>query len=108
MKDAIKKNGFYIPTVEQIRHNFSGSDRFSTLDMNFAFHQFPITKETAELFKFTTRFWIYKYKRLVMGAPPASAECHSKMKEILQGLPGVVQIKDDLVVHSGPSHGNLV
>jgi hypothetical protein len=25
MKEAIKKNGFYIPTVEQIRHNFSGS-----------------------------------------------------------------------------------
>ena len=43
MKNAIKKNGFYIPTVEQIRHHFSGSDRFTTLDLNFAFHQFPIT-----------------------------------------------------------------
>ena len=99
MKDAIKKNRFYILNVEQMRHNFSDSDRFSTLDLNFTFHQFPKTKETEELFKFTTPFRIYRYKRLVMGAPPASAECHGKMKEILQGLPGVEQIKDDLVVH---------
>ena len=40
-----------------------------------------------------------------MGAPPASAECHGKMKEILKGLEGVVQIKDDLVVHGvGKEH----
>ena len=100
MKDYIKKNGFFIPMVEQISNNFSGTDRFSTLDLNFVFHQFPITAEAEELFKFTTPFDIYKYKRLVMGAPPASAECHSKMKKILQGLPGIVQIKDKSEVKS--------
>ena len=99
MNDAIQKNGYPIPTVEQLRHNLTGSDRFSTLDLNFAFHQFPISRETEELFKFTTPFGIYRYKRLVMGTPPASAECHSKMNEIIQGLPGIVQIKDDLIVH---------
>ena len=45
MKEVIKKSRFYIPTVETIRHNFSGSNRVSTLDLNFAFHQFPITKQ---------------------------------------------------------------
>ena len=34
-----------------------------------------------------------------MGAPPASGECHAKMATIIQGLKGVEQIKDDLVVH---------
>ena len=36
---------------------------------------------------------------MVMGAPPASGECHAKMATIIQGLKGVEQIKDDLVVH---------
>ena len=44
-------------------------------------------------------FGIYKFKRMVMGAPPASEECHAKMAAIIQGLEGVEQIKDDLVVH---------
>ena len=40
-----------------------------------------------------------------MGTPPASAECHTKLKEILKDLEGVVQIKDDLVVHgTGQEH----
>ena len=38
-QDAIKKSGFYITTVEQIRHNYTESNRFTTLDLNFAFHQ---------------------------------------------------------------------
>ena len=40
-----------------------------------------------------------------MEAPPASGECHSKMGAIVQGLKGVVQIKDDIVVHGkGKEH----
>ena len=88
-----------IPTVEQVRHSLAGSDRFSSLDCNHAFYQFPIDKETQDIFKFTTPFGIYRFKRLVMGAPPASGECHSIMAEILRGLPGVIQIKDDIVVY---------
>ena len=40
-----------------------------------------------------------------MGTAPASAECHTKLKDLLEGLEGVVQIKDDLVVHGkGQEH----
>ena len=36
---------------------------------------------------------------LVMGTAPASSECHKRIRIILEGLEGVTQIKDDLVVH---------
>jgi hypothetical protein len=105
MNAGVKKMMFPIPMPDQLRHEFHGSDRFSILDMNHAFHQFAINKESEELFKFTTPFGICKYKRLVMGTPPASGECHAKMKEILQGLQGVAQIKDDILVHGrGQEH----
>ena len=40
-----------------------------------------------------------------MGAAPASSECHERIRLVLEGLPGVQQIKDDLVVHGqGKEH----
>ena len=40
-----------------------------------------------------------------MGISSGSSECHEKLRGILEGLEGVVQIKDDLVVHSkGQEH----
>ena len=99
MKKAVVPAQYPIPTPEQLRHKFLGSNRYSIVDLNDAFHQFPLDEESKELFKFTTPYGIYKYHRLVMGAHPASGECQSKMAEILRGLEGVVQIKDDIVVH---------
>ena len=40
-----------------------------------------------------------------MGTPPASGECHAAMAKILEGLEGVIVIKDDILVHSkGQKH----
>ena len=105
MADAVKNVHFPIPTPEQLRHQFLGSDRFTTVDMNHAFHQFKIDEESSKLFKFTTPFGLFKFRRLVMGTPPASGECHTKLAQITAGLMGVVQIKDDLVIHGkGKEH----
>ena len=45
---------FPIPISEQLRHEFLGSDRFISLDLNPAFHQLPIDEESRRLFVFTT------------------------------------------------------
>ena len=90
---------YIIPTLEQLRHRLLWSNIYSIVDLNDAFHQFPLD-ESKELFKFTTPFGIYNYHRLVMRAHPASGECQSRMAEMLRGLEGVVQIKDDIVVHT--------
>ena len=40
-----------------------------------------------------------------MGTPCASSECHERLRRVLEGLQGVQQIKDDLVVHGiGEEH----
>lgn len=61
MKQAVVKAQYPIPTSEQLRHQFVGSNRYSVLDLNDAFHQFMLDEESQELFKFTTPFGIYKY-----------------------------------------------
>ena len=42
-----------------------------------------------------------------MGTPPAFSECHDMVKQLLAGLPGVAQIKDDLVVHRCGKEHNI-
>ena len=105
MGDLIKQVHFPIPTSEQLRHEFAGSDRFSVIDMNHAFHQMELDMESSKLFVFTTPFGLYRFKRLVQGISPASAECHETLRKVFRGIPGIAQIKDDLIIHGkGKEH----
>ena len=105
MKDAVKTTHFPIPTPQELRHNFAGSDRYSVVDLNHAFHQFALDKESQELFVFYTPWGLYKYNTLVMGVSSASSECHERIRRIVEGLEGIQQIKDDIVVHGkGEEH----
>ena len=105
MKDAVKTSHFPIPTPQELRHNFSGSDRYSVIDLNHAFHQFKMDEESQELFVFYTPWGLYKYNTLVMGVSSASSECHERIRKMVEGLQGVQQIKDDIVVHgAGKEH----
>ena len=94
-----------IPTVEELRHELLGSDRFSVLDLTNCFSQFEIEESARKLFAFRTRWGIFRPKRLVQGASPSSSEAQKKVREILQGLPNVFNIKDDVIVHGkGKAH----
>ena len=99
MNEYIIPTKYPIPTPEEKRHELLGSDRFTTLDARDAFYMFLLTPEAQELFKFNTHLGVYMFKVLVMGTPPASAECHAAISKMLAGLRGVIQIKDDIVVH---------
>ena len=74
MGDLIKQVHFPIPTSKQLRHEFAGSDRFSVIDMNHAFHQMELDMESSKLFVFTTPFGLFRFKCLVQGIRLASAE----------------------------------
>ena len=44
---------------------------------------------------------------MVMGVTSASSECHERMRLVVEGLKGVQQIKDDIVMHrAGKEHNN--
>ena len=95
MNKFIVKTSVPIPTTEELRHDLEGSDRFSVLDCRDSFFHFMLDEESQDLFKFHGIDGIYKFKVLVMGTPPASGECHAAMANILDGLKGVIVIKDD-------------
>ena len=50
MADAVKTAQFPIPTPMELRHGFTGSDRYPQIDLNHAFHQFGLSDPTKDLF----------------------------------------------------------
>ena len=85
--------------------HIQGMDRYSVIDLNHAFHHFKMDKESQDLFVFYTPWGLYKYNTLVMGVSSDSSECHERIGLVVEGLEGVQQIKDDILVHgSGKEH----
>ena len=100
MANAAKTSHFPIPSPLELRHNFRGSDRFSVVDLNHAFHQFELDEESKNLFVFYgPEGSLLRFNCLPMGNSSASSECHARIREIVAGLQGVQQIKDDICVH---------
>ena len=58
-----------------------------------------MTEESADLFVFHTPWGLHRLNRLVMGAHSGSSELQERMRIIVEGLEGVTQIKDDVVIH---------
>ena len=88
-----------MPTVEELRHMFKGSEVFSTVDMTNCYHQFEIEESARKLFAFRTPWGIYRYKRMVQGTSPASSEIQKRIRETIKNCPNTVHIKDDIVVY---------
>ena len=42
-----------------MRHQFRGSNRFTVLDLNHAFHQLKLADKSKDLFRFTTLYGLY-------------------------------------------------
>ena len=94
-----------IPTPDELKHKLKGSNKFTALDMVHSFHQFQLEEDARKLFTFRSPWGLYRYKRLVMGNSPASSECHRRVRAVLEGLEGVAQIKDDVLVYGkGDEH----
>ena len=65
--------------------------------MFHSFQQFELEDAAKKLFCF--RWGLFRFKRLIMRSSPASNKAHRRIKKVVAGLEGVLQIKDDMLVH---------
>ena len=83
MAAAVKTSHYPIPTPQELRHNFRGSDRFSIVDLNHAFHQFELDEQSKDLFVFYgPEDTLRRFNRLVIGNSSASSECHERIRRM--------------------------
>ena len=56
-------------------------------------------KDSSKLYTLWTTKGLYKFKTLAQRVSSASAETQDRIRRILAGIAGVIQVKDDMIVN---------
>ena len=98
VNEAIKREYHPMPTIEEITDDMSGAAYFSRLDLRSGYHQIVLKEESRGLTTFTTHKGLFQWKRLPFGINAASEVFQNAIQQALQGLHGVRNIVDDIIV----------
>ena len=96
---AIKRVRHPIPTVEDISLELNGAKYFSKLDLAQAYHQLELHEDSRYITTFSTHVGLFRYKRLNYGTNAAAEIFQYTLQQQLQGLTGVRNIADDIIVY---------
>ena len=99
LNEAVKCEHYILPTLEDIALKLAGSTAFSTLDASSGFWQIPLETKSRKFTTFLTPFGRFCFCRLPFGITSAPEIFQRKMTELLDGIPGVEVIMDDVLVH---------
>ena len=98
MNKAIKRHHYQLPTAEDILSRMSVAKFFSKLDASSGYWQIYVDKESSKLLTFNSPFGRYKFNRLPFGVHHASEVFQADVAEILEGLEGVQNAQDDIII----------
>ena len=103
---AIMSTNIPIPRVEDIKTRLAGSQYFSKLDFNQAFHQLLLDEESRKYTVFYANGCLKRHRVLPMGSKPASGELAKALVPLFAEVPEAHAIHDDLIVatHSKKQH----
>ena len=91
---------FPIPQVDETLAQLSGAMLFSKMDANSGFWQIPLCAESHLLTTFITPYGQYCFNKLPFGITSAPELFQRRMSRILEGLPGVLCLMDDIIYRS--------
>ena len=96
---AIQRTRHNTPSLDDLVHDLNGACVFSKLDMNQAYHQLELHPDSRYLTTFSSPIGLRRFKRLVFGVNCASEIFQHTLSQILQGIPGVLNMWDDILVY---------
>ena len=89
-----------MPNPEAIFATLSGDKFFSKLDFTKGYWQIPMTEEDKEKTAFSSSLGLLQFKRMPFGLVNAGATYSRMMRKLLDGLDGVANYVDDVIIHS--------
>ena len=106
---AIERERHPVPTVEDLIVDLNGATVFSKIDVNQGYRQLELEENCQSINTFTTCVGLFCYKLLSFGVNSA-AEIFQKSIEVLQGIEGVRNISNDIIVFgkSQTDHDNAL
>ncbi|XP_060581109.1 uncharacterized protein K02A2.6-like [Ruditapes philippinarum] len=98
VNQAINVDKYPLPRIEDIFANLANGKKYSKLDLRQAYLQLECDDKTKEMLTINTHKGLYSYNRLTYGVSSAPAIWQRTIDQILQGIPGVQCILDDMVI----------
>ena len=98
LNEAIKREHYPLLTVEEVVSRMPKAKYFSVLDANKGFWQIKLDEESSKLCTFNTPIGRYRFLRLPFGISSAPEVFQRAIAQMIEGLEGVVNIIDDLLV----------
>ena len=95
---TLQREHFRLPTFEEVRPQFQSAKLFSKLDVKEAFWHVSLEEESSLLTTMITPWGRFRWTRLPFGLNVSSEIFQKRLIQALEGLPGVVNVADDIVV----------
>ena len=99
LNEAVKRERYVLPSLDDIAPSLQGSKVFSKLDAASGFWQIPLHTESSKLTTFITPFGRFCFRRLPFGIFSAPEIFQRLMTDLLQGIPGTKVIMDDILIY---------
>lgn len=96
---AIQRERHITPTMDDIIHELNGTTVFSKLDLRAGYHQLELHPDSRYITTFSTHKGLRRYKRLNFGISSAAEVFQNAICQTLQGIDGVKNLSDDIIVH---------
>ena len=98
LNKVLKRSHYTLPTIEDILPDLSRAKVFSTFDVKNGFWHIELDDQSSKLTTFNTPFGRYRWLRLPFGLSSAPEEFQRRQHQVVEGLPGVLTIHDDILV----------
>lgn len=99
LNNALKRDHYPTPTLEEITPALAGSKVFSKLDASNGYWNIKIDQESSMLTTFNTPFGRFRFNRLPFGLKVSQDVFQRKIDETYKGCKGAIGIADDIQVY---------
>ena len=98
LNKVVKREHYQMPTAEAIMAKMKGAKYFSKLDASSGYWQIQVDQESSKYLAFMTPWGRYRFLRLPFGLHSASEIFHSEVSQIINGMEGVENSQDDIII----------
>ena len=98
LNDAIKREYYQIPTIQEIASDFAGKKVFLTLDLKDGYWQVELDEQSSLSCTFITPFGRYRFTRMPFGLKSASEIFQKKNEAAFEGIDGIYMVADDIII----------
>ena len=99
LNEAVKRERYILPTLEDVAPKLAGAKVFSKLDASSGYWQIPLHPDSTKLTTFITPMGRFCFRRLPFRITSAPEIFQHRMTSLLKDQEGTAAIQDDIIVY---------